>query len=86
MEKRISQPKMPATAVAKILNVSLQAIHKQLKTMDLKSIVHVTVPLSSMNQERKLIAYYFLITQPTFRSISILEKQGLTEQFTRIIQ
>lgn len=36
IDNQVSQPKMPATTVAEILGVSIQAIHKQLKTMDIK--------------------------------------------------
>ena len=36
MEIKASQPKMPATVAAKLLGVSIQAIHKQLKILDIK--------------------------------------------------
>ena len=36
MEIKDSQPKMPATVAAELLGVSIQAIHKQLKVLDIK--------------------------------------------------
>jgi chromosome partitioning protein len=36
MDIKISQPKMPATVAAELLGVSIQAIHKQLKSLDIK--------------------------------------------------
>ena len=36
MDIKKFQPKMPATAVAELLGVSIQAIHKQLKTLNIK--------------------------------------------------
>ena len=66
MDIKISQPKMPATVAAELLGVSIQAIHKQLKSLDIKCpkignksyITHsIAQKLFNMSFKKKKVAF-----------------------------